>query len=65
MLYVAPFVHHFYTDTARYLLFYTCIICEFMLPCPIVMVENLGVLFILIFNLSSTSGKEISFSLPL
>jgi len=29
-----------------------------MLPCPVVIVINLGVVFILIFNLSSTLGKK-------
>jgi len=28
------------------------------LPCPVVIVVNLGVVFILIFNLSSTLGKK-------
>ena len=31
---------------------------DFMLPCPVVIVVNLGVVFILIFNLSSTLGKK-------
>jgi len=29
-----------------------------MLPCPVVIVVNLGVVFILIFNLSSNLGKK-------